>query len=187
MAFDHDTVLSMQAAVTLVNSAEDPDTLTTPAELDAFYTGFGYTGRHTRDAAELEAVRALRPALRALLMADRDTAVEIVNRTLAEHGAVPQLLRHDGFDYHIHAVDPDSPLDVRIAVETAMAMIDLIRLDELSRLSVCADDTCNGVVIDFSRNRSRRFCSVACGNRVAAAAYRARKDTRGSAGEGGDA
>jgi predicted RNA-binding Zn ribbon-like protein len=175
MAFDHDTVLSMQAAVALANSAEEPDTLTTPAELEAFYTGVGYTGRFTGDAHELEAVRALRAPLRELLTADRDRAVEIVNRTLAEHGAVPQLLRHDGFDYHIHAVDPDSPLDVRIAVETAMAMIDLIRLDELSRLSVCADGTCNGIVIDFSRNRSRRFCSVACGNRVAAAAYRARR------------
>src|SRR3954470_13522352 len=138
MAFDHDTVLSMQAAVTLVNSAEEPDTLTTPAELDAFYTGFGYTGRHTRDAAELAAVRALRTSLRDLLLADRDGAVEIVNRVLAEHGAVPQLLRHDGFDYHVQAVDADSPLDVRIAVETAMAMTDLIRLDELGRLSVCA-------------------------------------------------
>jgi predicted RNA-binding Zn ribbon-like protein len=175
MAFEHDTVLSLQAAVILVNSAEEPDTLTTPAQLDDFYTGFGYTGRHTGDAAELAAVRELRAPLRELLTADRDGAVVIVNRILAEHGAVPQLLRHDGFDYHVHAVDGDRPLEVRIAVETAMAMIDLIRADEMSRLSVCADRTCAGVVVDFSRNRSRRFCSVACGNRVAAAAYRARK------------
>jgi predicted RNA-binding Zn ribbon-like protein len=175
MAFDHDTVLALQAAVTLVNSAEEPDTLTGQDDLDAFYAEFGYTGARTRDADELAAVRALRAPLRTLLTADRDSAVEIVNRTLAEHRAVPQLLRHDGFDYHIHAVDGGSPLDVRIAVETAMAMIDMIRADEMSRFSVCADETCRGVVVDFSRNRSRRFCSVACGNRVAAAAYRARK------------
>jgi predicted RNA-binding Zn ribbon-like protein len=179
MPFEHDTVLAMQAAVILVNTAAAPDTLTTAVELDAFYAGFGYTGRHTRDAEELDAVRAQRGPLRELLTADRDRAVEIVNRILAEHRAVPQLLRHDGFDYHIHAVDNDSPLEVRIAVETAMAMIDMIRADELSRLSVCADETCDGVVVDFSRNRSRRFCSVACGNRVAAAAYRARKGAVG--------
>src|ERR1700755_2463722 len=114
MAFEHDTVLSMQAAVTLVNTAESPDTLTTTAELDAFYAEFRYTGRYTRDADELAAVRAQRAPLRELLTADRDRAVEIVNRILAEHRAVPQLLRHDGFDYHIHAVDNDSPLEVRI-------------------------------------------------------------------------
>jgi predicted RNA-binding Zn ribbon-like protein len=175
VAFDHDTVASLQAAVALVNSAEQPDTMTTPAQLDAFFAEHRYTGSRTHDAAELDAVRALRAPLRRLLTADRDAAVAIVNRILTEHRAVPQLVRHDGFDYHIHAVDPATPFAARIEVETALAMIDLIRADELSRLSVCADETCAGVVIDLSRNRSRRFCSVACGNRVAAAAYRARK------------
>lgn len=165
----------MQAAAALVNSAEPPDTLTTPAQLDAFTAEFQYSGSRTHDDAELTAVRGLRGPLRTLLTADRDEAVRIVNRILAEHHAVPQLVRHDGFDYHIHAVDPAVPLADRIAVETAMAMIDLIRADELGRLSLCADEICNGVVVDLSRNRSRRFCSVACGNRVAAAAYRARR------------
>jgi predicted RNA-binding Zn ribbon-like protein len=53
-------------------------------------------------------------------------------------------------------------------------MVDLIRADELSRLAICADETCGGIVLDLSRNRSRRFCSTACGNRLAVAAYRAR-------------
>lgn len=88
---------------------------------------------------------------------------------------MPQLVRHDNLDYHIHAVPAEAPLPVRIAVETAMAMIDLIRSDELSRLAVCADDTCDGIVLDLSRNRSRRYCSTACGNRNAVAAYRARQ------------
>jgi predicted RNA-binding Zn ribbon-like protein len=55
-----------------------------------------------------------------------------------------------------------------------MAMVDVIRVDELSRLSVCADDGCDGLVLDLSRNRSRRFCSTTCANRNAVAAYRAR-------------
>jgi predicted RNA-binding Zn ribbon-like protein len=63
--------------------------------------------------------------------------------------------------------------------ETGMAMIDLIRADELSRLSVCADERCNGLVLDLSRNRSRRYCSTACANRNAVAAYRARGRRRG--------
>ena len=175
MAFDHDTVAAMLAAVALVNSAEEPDTMASQAQLDAFFAEHGYTGARTHDDAELAAVRALRDRLRRLFTADRDAAVGIVNAILAEHRAVPQLLRHDGFDYHIHAVDSDAPFDVRVAVETAMAMTDLIRADEMGRLSICADDTCGGIVLDLSRNRSRRFCSTACGNRVAAAAYRARR------------
>jgi len=173
--FGHDTAAALQAAVALVNSGEPPDTLTSVEQLAAFSAEHRYTGARTGDAAELAAVRALRPPLRELLTADRDTAVGIVNGMLAEHTAVPQLVRHDGEDYHLHAVGPDSPFAVRIAVETAMAMVDLIRSDELSRLSVCADETCGGIVLDLSRNRSRRFCSTACGNRLAVAAYRARR------------
>jgi predicted RNA-binding Zn ribbon-like protein len=56
-----------------------------------------------------------------------------------------------------------------------MAMIDVVRADELDRLAVCAADDCAGLVLDLSRNRSRRFCSTACGNRRAVAAYRARR------------
>ena len=175
MVFAHDTEESLRAAVALVNSAEAPDTLTTLDELDAFYAAHSYTGARTHDAAELAEVRAQRAPLRALLTADRDTTVEIVNEILTRYRAVPQLVRHDGFDYHLHAIARSAPFADRIAVETAMAMIDVIRADELSRLSVCADETCTGIVLDLSRNRSRRFCSAACGNRVAVAAYRARR------------
>ena len=65
--------------------------------------------------------------------------MRIVNRILAERRAVPALVRHDGWDYHLHAIDSGAPLADRIAVETAMAMIDLVRADELSRLAVCAE------------------------------------------------
>ena len=179
MLFAHDTVASLRAAVDLVNTGEEPDTLTTVAQLDAWYAEHGYTGRHDGDEAELAALRALRPALRELLTTDRDRAAELVNAMLAEARALPQLVRHDGLDWHIHAAPADAPLDRRVVVETAMAMVDVIRADELSRLSVCADDRCNGLVLDLSRNRSRRFCSTTCANRNAVAAYRARKATPG--------
>lgn len=175
MVFAHDTEEALLAAVALVNTAEPPETMTAVAELDALFERFGYTGRHDRTRAELAEVRSLRPRLRALLLAERDQAVDHVNEILRESRALPQLVRHEPLDWHIHAVPTDAPLATRIAVETAMAMIDVIRADEHARLGVCADEECNGVVLDLSRNRSKRFCSVACGNRNAVAAYRARQ------------
>lgn len=166
--------MSLQAAVALVNTA-DPDSLETVADLDEFYSSFGYTGRHDRTRAELEEVRALREPLRGLLLSERDEAVAKVNAMLAEERAVPQLVRHDPHDWHIHAVPADAPLATRIKVETAMAMVDVIRADEMSRLGVCADDTCEDVVLDLTRNRRKRFCSTTCANRNAVAAYRSRQ------------
>ena len=174
MRFAPDTEWVLRAVVDLVNSAGQPDTMHSLPQLDAWYVAHRYTGRHDGDEAELEAVRTLRPVLRALLSCGRDAAAERANTILAEAKALPQLVRHDALDWHIHAVSSDAPLDRRIAVEAAMAMVDIVRADELSRLSVCADDGCAGLVLDLSRNRSRRFCSTTCANRNAVAAYRAR-------------
>ena len=175
MVFAYDSEMALQSAVELVNTASDPDTLTTVAALDEYFTRWRYTGRHERTRAELDAVRVLRPRLRELLLAERDDAVELVNAMLAEVTLRPRLVRHEEYDWHLHAVAQDDPLVDRITIETAMAMIDVIRSDEHSRLGICADDGCDGVVLDLSRNRSRRYCSTACANRNAVAAYRARR------------
>jgi predicted RNA-binding Zn ribbon-like protein len=175
VVFTHDTEAALLAAVALVNSAEEPDTLSTPAELAAFLDEHEFTGVRRGDGSELAAVRGLRPRLRAMLTSDRDHAAGLVNDLLGEEHALPQLVRHGEHDWHIHAVAPDAPLATRMAVEAAMAMIDVIRADEMSRLDVCADPDCEGLVLDLSRNRSRRFCSTTCTNRAAVAAYRSRR------------
>ena len=178
MLFTHDTVTSLAAAVDLVNTAEEPETLATVAELDAWYAEHGYTGRHDGDEAELAALRALRPVLRELLTADRDRAAELVNAMLAETHALPQLVRHDEWPYHLHATPSDAPLADRMAVEAAMAMVDVVREGELRRLRICGYPDCPGVLVDLSKNRSKRFCDAGCGNRAAVNAYRARRAAR---------
>lgn len=176
MVFTHDTDAALLAAVSLVNSGEEPgEPLGSVADLTAFLEEWAYTGRIDASDSELDEVRRLRPRLRELLTAERDEAVAMVNAMLAEARAVPRLMRHDSWDWHLHAIDEDRPLADRILVETAMAMVDVVRLDEMSRLGTCAADDCDDVVLDLSRNRSRRFCSTTCGNREAVAAYRARQ------------
>lgn len=174
MVFAHDTECALRAAVTLVNTT-DPDRLDTVEALDEFVETFGYTGRYERTRGELDEVRALREPLRRLLTAPRDEAVGIVNALLGSAHAVPQLVRHGSYDWHIHAVSHDAPLAVRIQVESAMGMVDVIRADETSRLGVCADASCDDLVLDLSRNRRKRYCSTTCANRNAVAAYRSRR------------
>ena len=98
-----------------------------------------------------------------------------MNTLLREAQALPQLVRHDTWSYHLHATAPEAPLADRMAVEAAMAMADVVRSGEFERLSTCAADTCHDVLIDLSKNRSRRFCSTSCANRTNVAAFRARR------------
>lgn len=176
MIFAHDTEVALAAAAALVNTESDGG-LDTVEELDAFVAQWGWTGSRRRSKAELAAVQALRPRLRQVWHADKDAAVVIVNALLREGSALPHLVKHDEWDYHLHATAPDQPLADRMMVEAAMAFVDVIRTDELDRLRVCAADDCADVLVDLSKNRSRRFCDQGCGNRANVAAYRARRRT----------
>ena len=107
---------------------------------------------------------------------DRDEAAALVNAILAEADAQPYLAKHDEWDWHLHVTRPEAPLADRIAAEAAMSFLDLIRADALDRLRICAADDCQDVLVDLSRNRSKRYCDTGnCGNRANVAAYRARK------------
>lgn len=176
MLFAHDTEVALSGAAALVNTDQDEsDELPDVAALDAFVRAWGWTGVHRRDRAELDAVRALRPRLRRLWHLDEDGVAALVNDLLRETRALPQLVRHDAWDYHLHATTADAPLAERMAVEAAMAMVDVVRQKELDRLRLCAADGCGDVLVDLSRNRSRRFCDTTCANRTNVAAFRARR------------
>ncbi len=178
MVFARDTEQNLAAAADLVNTArrrDGHDALATVADLDAFFTRWSYSVRHDRDEAELAHVRAVRRQVAALWSMTRDEGAQAVNSILEQARAVPFLTRHDGFDWHLHATAPGAPLATVMLVETAMGVVDVVRSDEWSRLKRCAGPDCDAVLVDLSRNRSRRFCDVNnCGNRANVAAYRAR-------------
>ena len=169
--------MSLQFIAALVNTGRgEPDTLIDEAALDELMAPWGeWTGSRTRDRAELESVRELRSQLAVFWTMGSDEAAELVNTVLREADAVPQLVKHGGWDYHFHATSSRTPLAQRMAVEAAMSVADLIRAGQLGRLRCCAADDCDNVLVDLSKNQSRRFCSTACSNRVNVAAYRARR------------
>ncbi|MDM4763823.1 CGNR zinc finger domain-containing protein [Galbitalea sp. SE-J8] len=179
MHFAPDTIESLDAAVALCNTAAAASRSRTEelADVDALLAlldRFRYSGRRDRDEPERLEVLATRARLRALWRLTRDDAAAEVNTMLADARAMPFLIRHDGYDWHLHATSLDAPLAERIRVETAMALLDVIRDDEWERLRECAAPDCDGVFTDFSRNGSKRFCSVRCGNRVNQVLFRER-------------
>lgn len=176
MLFTHDTEMALTAAAALVNTGRGgTEQLPDLAALDQFAAAWQRTGERTHDQAELDAVRRLRPRLERLWEMTEDDAASLVNALLREANALPQLVKHDSWDYHLHATPPDAPLADRMAVEAAMAFTDVIRSRQLDRLRLCAADHCDNVHVDLSKNRSRRFCSTSCANRTNVAAYRNRQ------------
>ena len=178
MLFSHDSERALAEAAALVNIVGlDGDSLVSLADFDDFLARSPYSGVVRRNHEELESVRALRPRLRRFwTVADRDEAAALVNEILEEADARPYLARHDEWDWHLHVTRPDAPLADRIAAEAAMAFLDLIRADALGRLRICAADDCEDVLVDLSKNSSKRYCDTGnCGNRTNVAAYRARK------------
>jgi predicted RNA-binding Zn ribbon-like protein len=166
MVFAPDTEVALRSVVNLINTAANGDEeLATAADLDRFLATEGFTGSRRGDAAELASVHRLRAELAELWLADESTVVDTLNRLLRDARALPQLVKH-----------AEAPLADRMSTEAAMALVDVIRSKEMDRLLVCAAKDCDAVVLDLSRNRSKRYCDTGnCANRAHVAAYRARK------------
>ena len=179
MHFAPDSEDTLEFIVALGNthpsaSRSGDDEIATPEQLVALLRENVYSGRIDGDERELREVHETRDELRRLWSLDRDEAAHQINVMLASANAMPYLTRHDHFDWHIHATADDAPLAERISVEAALALADMIRSDETGRMRVCEADDCTGLLLDLSRNGSKRFCSIRCGNRMNQLAFRER-------------
>jgi predicted RNA-binding Zn ribbon-like protein len=173
VVFAHDTTAALVLAADLVNS----DELTDVAALEAFLDKHLVEPRRLAVAADLDAVRALRPRLRAVWLAkDPQDLANLVNELLCDSGARPRLVDHGGgWGWHLHVTGHDAALQHRIAAQAGFAFADLVRLGEADRLRRCEAPDCEAVLVDLSKNRSRRYCDTGnCGNRQHVAAYRER-------------
>jgi len=180
MVFTPDTDVTLRHAAALANTGpalgeERREELPDLAALLAWMDRWEWTGRRPTSEAEVDAVRRLRPRLREIWALDEDGKVEAANALLEQGRALPRLVRHGDVGWHVHATRDDAPLAQRISVEVGMALVDVIRADETERLKVCAGEDCEDLLVDLSKNRSRKFCDGTCGTRANVAAYRARK------------
>ena len=180
MPIGHDTADSLNTVAALINTAAAAsDALLTPSDLDVFLVRERFSGSRTHTAAELRAVRHLRTILRQLWTADEDQLAGGVNQLLRNSRALPQVVRHDEWGWHLHCTSPAAPLEERLATEAAMALADVLRGGELDRLGTCAAPDCAAVILDLTRNRSKRYCDTGnCGNREHVRSYRSRRSAK---------
>jgi predicted RNA-binding Zn ribbon-like protein len=165
----------VRLAVDLVNSwdvlEDDPELMKDPATLQRFLLRRGH-GRFRTNTQDLAEVRAVRDALREAFSAKTEAeAVRLLNRIVARSGAKPQLER-SGDRWRVRWV---GPLADTVASATSMSLLEAIRDDGWERFGMCAGAPCCCVFVDRSKNRSRRFCSDLCSDRVAQAALRSRR------------
>jgi predicted RNA-binding Zn ribbon-like protein len=176
---------ALGACAELINTGRSAagDGLRDVADVQAFGDKYIFhgTGAQPRDVPRLRAHRARLDAVAAACESgDDQAAIEMLNALLADTGATPQIVAHDGRGPHIHVSSPAAPIADRIAAHLAMGVAELVVAGQSDRLRSCASPTCRAVFMDLSRNRSRRYCdSRTCGNRLHVAAYRARKAAAG--------
>lgn len=177
MLFAPDTAAALDFTAALINTGvDDAEGLVSPSSLAGLLDSYAFTGTRAGTQTELDAVRDTRGQLESIWQSEVSEGVAMTNDLLRRYRALPQLVSHpEQPDWHIHATVPADPLHQRIAVEAALAFVDVYRTGEEHRLKVCAGADCTAAVLDLSRNRSKRFCDAGnCANREHVAAYRRR-------------
>ena len=162
-------------AVDLVNTWDllepDPELLRDAAALKRFLARHGYGEALRVSSRDLAQVRVLRDSLRAAFTTqDEEAAVRELNGVLSRSAARPQFER-SGEEWGVRWVGRVSD---SVATATAMSLLEAIRDDGWDRFGICAGAPCCCVFVDRSKNRSRRFCSNLCADRVAQALHRER-------------
>jgi predicted RNA-binding Zn ribbon-like protein len=170
-----------ELAVRLVNTTglghEGGDLLTSMDGLHALVSDREHLN-HSMTRADLETLLMLRDEFRGFFVScsqgNGTEAAARLNELLIQYPVHPQLSGHDGQAWHVHYTESGSMSD-KYAAGAAMGLA--VRLADLGidRFGVCQATPCQGVFVDTSVNRTRRYCSDRCASRANVTAYRARK------------
>ncbi len=180
MIFNHDVEKSLGMVARLVNTAPDSDgveDLPDIAALAKLVSAEEVSGVGSLTAQDLAAVHRLRTHARSIFTApDLAHMTTLVNELMSTVTMRPRLTDHDGHEWHIHYFAPGATLTEHLAADSGMAFAHVVVAGEHERLHVCEAPVCGRVLVDLSRNRSKRYCdSRTCGNRLHVAAYRERR------------
>jgi predicted RNA-binding Zn ribbon-like protein len=120
---------------------------------------------------DLEALTQFKAELRVIFTAAAggkgDEVVERLNALLTRYPFQPEIAQHDGQSWHLHLAESGSTAD-KYAARAVIGLAGIVTQMGPERLGTCAGAACQGVFIDASTNRSRRFCSDRCAAKVRA-------------------
>jgi predicted RNA-binding Zn ribbon-like protein len=183
LLFSHDTERSLACIVDLVNSVASRvpsghgEQLPDLASLADFVVRHDVSEVGALTGSDLHGVHALRDAVAAVFDAvDDRSAAEAVNTLVSRATVTPRLTDHDGYAWHVHYFTPGASLAEHLTIDCGMALAHVVASGERERLRRCEAPDCDQVLVDLSRNRSKRYCDArTCGNRLHVAAYRERQ------------
>ncbi len=179
MSNQADHFRAQEVIVDLINSAPHSDQverLGGVGDLSSLMQTWIVTEADVPREVDVDRLHRFRARLRALVIApDPAAKIDIVNTLLSGADVHPRLVQHDGLALHIHYFAPYASVAEHLMTDCAMELALMFEGGEGDRLKECAAPDCGSVFIDRSKNRSRLYCdSQTCGNRLHAAAYRAR-------------
>ncbi|MFI0718574.1 CGNR zinc finger domain-containing protein [Streptomyces sp. NPDC021224] len=157
------------------------EALVSPDRLDAWYVESGVVDAVTPSGpADLVRAREVREAIYALVGARRRDepygadALATLNAAAREAAAAPQLTPAGRWT----AAAPAEALST-----VARQAVELLSGPDVPLLKECGNPECTRIYVDRSHGMRRHWCGMeSCGNRVKAAAYRARKKSAAQAG-----
>jgi predicted RNA-binding Zn ribbon-like protein len=166
----------VQAFVNTADLETGADALADPAALAEWLRAHGLAGAGDAcDAGDLRRAVAVREALRRILRAHNGAPADpAAARLLREAGRAAPLRVSVTDAGRPELVPAGAGLDA--ALGRLLAVVARAGADGTwERLKACPAEDCQWAFYDFSRNRSRTWCSMrVCGNRAKARAYRAR-------------
>ncbi|WEB42503.1 ABATE domain-containing protein [Streptomyces yunnanensis] len=153
----------------------------TPDRLDAWYLESGLVDSVSpARRADVERATTVREAVYQLITARRrgtdfdDEALAVVNDAAHRAPATPRLTHSGRW----------TAATQREALSTvARHAVELLSGPDVPLLKECGNPECTRVYIDRSRGSRRQWCGMeSCGNKIKAAAYRARRKTAATTG-----
>ncbi|GAA1140231.1 CGNR zinc finger domain-containing protein [Nesterenkonia lutea] len=185
--FDVDTDRTLVAAADLVNTAAGlrsatpgPDQLATVAQLKKYLNqrdGDIRWPASNADRTQLSRVRDLRDKVHEIWAAapiETEAPVQVLNQLLSGVGL--RIGRTSDGQHRAEPVPASAELADVMTASIATSIQHLVVREETARMRTCRGESCEAVIIDLTRNRSRLFCDFGnCANRAHVRAYRARQ------------
>jgi predicted RNA-binding Zn ribbon-like protein len=154
-----------QRALDVVNAA--------PEDVASVLRAHGETDLTGLDAESSQLATVVAKLRDVLAMTDRDQAAAALNVLLARHGAVPQLVRHEGWDWHVHVDRIDDSWSNWLGSSAAMALALRLAARPGVPWGICADEACGRAFLDDGQGGGRRHCSSRCATRQRVRRHRA--------------